>query len=130
MIPQMESVKQQLPWITRNIKRLSRKKQRKYNLARRTNTDDHWKACYNLKKEVQRLCHSSHNNYVSSLLDSHSKCTKKFWRYIKSMCKDQVSISTLQVSGESHSDSCSKANILSDHFSSVLLKMTNLLFLT
>ena len=35
------------------------------------------------------------------------------------MCKGQVSISTLQVSGESHSDSCSKANILNDHFSSV-----------
>ena len=64
MTSQTKSVKQQLPWITRNIKRLLRKKQRKYNLARRANTDDHWRAYYNLKKEVQRLCRASHNNYV------------------------------------------------------------------
>ena len=39
------------------------------------------------------------------------------------MCKDQVSINTLQVNGESYSaDSCSKANILNDHFSSIFTK--------
>ena len=130
MVPQTKSVKQKLPWITRNIKRMSSKKKRKYGLARRTNTEDHWRAYYNLKKEVQRLCRASHNNYVSSLLDSHNKCTKKFWRYIKSMRKDQVSINTLQVNGESYSDSCSKATFSMTIFPLFSLKMTNLLFLT
>ena len=122
MIPQKKSIKHQLPWITNSIKRLSRKKQRKYNLAHQTNTDDNWAAYRNLKKQVQRLCHTSHNNYVSSLLDSHNKCTKKVWRYIKSMRKNQVSINTLQVDGESYSDSCSKANTLNNYFCSVFTK--------
>ena len=122
MIPQKKAVTQHIPWITNDIKRLSRKKQRKYNLARRTNTDENWRAYYNLKKEVQKLCRSSHNNYVLSLLDSHNKCTKKFWKYINSMRKDQVSINTLQVDGKPYSDSSSKADILNNCFSSVFNK--------
>ena len=117
MIPQTKSVKQL--GLLEILRDCQEKKKRKYDLARRTNTDDHWRAYYNQKKEVQRLYHASHNNYVSSLLGTHNKCTKKFWRYIKSMRKDQVSINALQMNGESYSDSCSKANILNDHFSSV-----------
>ena len=46
MISQKKAVKQQTPWITNDIKKLSRKKQRKYNLARRINTDKNWRAYY------------------------------------------------------------------------------------
>ena len=38
------------------------------------------------------------------------------------MRKNQVSINTLQVDGESYSDSCSKANILNNYFSYVFTK--------
>jgi len=48
MILQMKLV-EELTW---NIKRLSRKKQRKYNLARRMNTEDQWRAYHNLNKEI------------------------------------------------------------------------------
>jgi len=41
---------------------------------------------------------------------------------IKTIRKDQVSIYTLQVNGEYYSDSCSKANILNNYFSSVFSK--------
>ena len=54
----------QPPWITHSIKRLSRKKQRKYNNARRTNSDNDWLEYRNLKKEIQKLCRTSHNNYL------------------------------------------------------------------
>ena len=71
MIPQRLSyANNQPPWITRDIKRLSRKKQRKYNNARRTNSDKDWSAYCKLKKEIQRLCRTSHNSYISSLLDT------------------------------------------------------------
>jgi len=38
------------------------------------------------------------------------------------MYKDQVSINTLNANSESYSDSCSKANILNNHFYSVFTK--------
>ena len=106
MIPQkMTCANDQPPWITRNSKRLLRKKQCKYNKACRTNSDEDWSAYCDFKKEIQRACRTSHNNYISSLLDKHNKCTKKFWRYIKNMRKEQISINTLHYNGETYTDS-------------------------
>ena len=50
------------------------------------------------------------------MLDSHNKCTKKFWKYIKGMRKEQISINTLYFNGEPYTDSESKANILNNQF--------------
>ena len=70
MIPHKPScTNAQPPWITRNIKRLSRKKQRKYNKARKSNSEADWAVYRDLKKEMQRICRSSHNNYISLFLD-------------------------------------------------------------
>jgi hypothetical protein len=44
-----------VPWITREIKTLIRKKQRIYNKAKRTNNEKHWQD-------------ESHHNYISQLL--------------------------------------------------------------
>ena len=119
MIPQKKvSTKVRPSWLTDNIRRLSRRKQRKYNTARLTNKIEDWAAYRHLKK-VQKLCRTSHNNYVLSLLDSHNKCTKKFWKYIKGLRKEQISINTLHLNGEIHTDSEIKANILNNQFVSV-----------
>ena len=71
---------------------------------------------------MQRLWHTSHNNYVSPLLDPHNKFTKKFWRYIKSMRKEQISINALLSNGETYTDSAVKANILYNQFVSIFTK--------
>ena len=90
MIPQRKSTKHQIPWITNNIKRLSRKKQRQYNLARRTNTDENWSAYRNLKKEVQRLCRSSHNKqdpkYIGKIhFTEFSSKMEHFWQKLQQL---------------------------------------------
>ena len=80
MIPKrLSSANDRPPWITRDIKRLSRMKQHKYNNAHRMNLDEDWSAYHHLKKEIKKLCRISHNNYISTLLGKHNKCTKKFW---------------------------------------------------
>ena len=50
------------PWITTHIKRLSRRKQRAYNYARKTNEAQQWSNYYNLKRECQRECRTAYNN--------------------------------------------------------------------
>ena len=124
MIPQKcVTTKVCLSWLTGKIKRLSRRKQRKYNKACLTNNPDNRAAYHKLKKDMQRLCRTSrNNNYVSSLLDPHYKCTKKFWRHIKSMRKEQISINALLFNGETYTDSAAKANILNNQFVSVFTK--------
>ena len=58
-------------------------------------------------------------SHLSSLLDKHNKCTKKFWRYIKSIRKEQTSITTLHYNGETYTDSQHKVNALNNQFVSV-----------
>ena len=42
------------PWINRTIKCLSRRKQRNFKRARRTNSPDHWLEYHKIKVECRR----------------------------------------------------------------------------
>jgi len=55
---------------------------------------------------------------------------KEFWKCIKSVHKDQVSINTLQVDEKPYSDSLSKTDILNNYFSYVFTKDNQSLLLT
>ena len=58
-------------------------KQRKYDNACRMNSNEDWSAYCHLKKEIQRLCRISYNNYISTLLDKHNKYTKSSGNILK-----------------------------------------------
>ena len=94
LVPHMQtSDKHRSPWIMKQIKRLLRQKQRRYNTAHSTNLSK--ENYYNIKKELQQVCRNSHNNYLSSFLNSENKPTKRFWAFIKNKHKDQVSIALM-----------------------------------
>jgi len=96
------------PWLTRQIKRLSRQKHQRYNTARSTNLPKDWSNYHDLKITLQRLCRESHNKHLSSLLDSHNNVTKRFWSFIKHRRKDKVGINTLHSSGQTYTDDKAK----------------------
>jgi len=50
------------PWITRNVKCLSRKKQRVYNRAHLTNIPCDWLQYNHIKKQCRQECRSAYNN--------------------------------------------------------------------
>ena len=71
-----------------------------------------------MKRQVQRECRDS---YVSKLInDNNSAGNKRFWSYFKSKHNDQSGIPTLVKDNKTYTDNVDKANILNDHFSSVL----------
>jgi len=120
MVPtKWSTTKQKQPWVTRQIKQLTRKKQRAYKRARLTNSASDWENYQNLKKLSQRECRSAFNNYVSSFIDENSNVTKKLWSFIKNKRQDHTGISTLEHQGTTYTDSMSKANVLAEYFSSV-----------
>ena len=49
------------PWINRNIKSLSRRKQRLYNRARQSGLPDDWSLYYQVKKQAQQQCRKVYN---------------------------------------------------------------------
>ena len=121
MVPtKTSSTQPKQPWITSNIKRLSRKKQRAYNRARSSDSPLDWSKYHDLKRQCQRDCRQAFNNYISSLVDPNSnKVTKRLWSYIKSKRHENTGIGPLTFQGTTYTDSKDKANVMADYFSSV-----------
>ena len=112
------------PWITTHIKRLSRKKQRLYNLARASNCPIKWKSYRNFKKEVQHKCREAYHRYITSLIDSTGSITKRLWTYIKKQRNDNCGVASLKHEGNIHNDSLTKAQLLNKYFTSVFTSST------
>ena len=110
------------PWITTEIKRISRRKQRAYNICRNkpTTSGEHRKY-RELQKQTKQLCKSAYDTYINNLISpDNSTNPKRLYTYIKHQRNDQSGIQQLQdKDGFIRSDSLTKANILNQHFQSV-----------
>ena len=111
-----------LPWITTEIKRISRRKQRAYNICRNkpTISREHRKH-RELQKQTKQLLKSAYDTYINNLISpDNSTNPKRLYTYIKHQRNDQSGIQQLQdKDGFIRSDSLTKANILNQHFPSV-----------
>ena len=116
----LTSSKYKHPWINNCIKKITRRKQRAYNLACRSNLGTDWSKYYDLKRECQCECRTAFNRYVSNLVDSNKNIiTKRLWSFIKNKRQDNVGVSTLKHEDRTYVDATEKANLLADYFSSV-----------
>ena len=114
------STKFNQPWVTRNIKSLSRRKQQSYNRAKALNTPEAWTKYKELKQLTQRQCCKAYYNFTTNLTDANkSGNIKKFWSFIKSKRKDQCKVLPLVYNGVTHTDNLTKANILNNQSTSV-----------
>ena len=73
---------------------------------------------------MQKECRKAHKSYLDkTLFDPFMSSKKKnFFRYIKSMCRDNYGIHTLQKNGVTYSSDVDKAEVLNKHFASVFTK--------
>jgi len=116
----LSSTKFNQPWITRNIKSLSRRKQQYYNWAKAIDTPQAWANYYELKLHTHYECHKAYNLFISNFTDANkSGNSKKFWSFIKSKRKDQCEVPLLVYNGVTHTDNLTKADILNKQFASV-----------
>ena len=65
------------PWINRTLKQLRRRKQQSYNKSRSTNLPEHWLHYKQLKKEMQKECCKSYNEYMSNIIHESYENGKK-----------------------------------------------------
>ena len=120
MIPtNWSTTKPKQPWITRQIKQLTRRKQRAFKHARLTNNPHDWSTYQDLKRLSQWECRSAFNRYVSSLIDENNNATKRLWSFIKNRKQDRTGINALDHCETTYTDPSSKANILAEYFSSL-----------
>ena len=111
------------PWFDRSIRRMVRKKQRLYNLAKQKNTAEACNNFKNFRRLTKQCINHARNNYISSILsDNMTENPKKFGKYVKSQRQDSVGIPTLTAQGRHCSSNFGKASILNEFFQSVFTK--------
>ena len=121
----MTSTRYSQPWINSEVKRLSQRKKRYYRRAKKSGKQRDWRNFNDIKKEAQRVCQETYNNYISGMLEEdNSSNPKKFWSFIKSKRADSSGVAPLRRDGTLFSDSNTKANILNDQFTSVFSRET------
>lgn len=52
------------PWINHTLKRLHKRKQRAYNKARNTGTEEDWENFRKIRKEIKKVARNSYRKYV------------------------------------------------------------------
>ena len=106
------------PWITRKIKRLSRRKKRALRRARHTQKPEDLTRYKELQKTTQRECRIVYNSYIRTTV-SEDRDPKKLYSFIKSRRCDSSGIAPLRRDGLLQNDSKTKATMLNQQFTSV-----------
>ncbi|CAG2232905.1 unnamed protein product [Mytilus edulis] len=86
------------PWITKEIKALSRRKKRCFNRVKSSNRSRDKKKYQHLKSATKTACKKAYNDYLTNIISPD--CTsnpKRFWSFINSKNKDSSGTSCKHV---------------------------------
>ena len=119
----MTSPRYSQPWSNAKCKRLSRRKKRAYDRAKRTNRQEDWHKFKVLTCKSRKACKSAYNNYVQKCVNpGETNNPKKLFSFIKSRKCENDGVAPLRDKGKIHINDKEKANILNAQFSSVFSK--------
>ncbi|MCP3930316.1 MAG: hypothetical protein GY705_14575 [Bacteroidetes bacterium] len=115
----LTSSKTHQPWITSETKRMIRKKNRWFSLAKKSNSPRVWNRYKKIRSDTQRICRRAHDDYVNEIFKGDT-ANKKMWSYVKSKRQEHVSIPDVKDESNSlTSDPSKKAEIIHKQFDSV-----------
>jgi hypothetical protein len=118
--------KQDIPWLTPEIKRLIRKRDRIYKKLKSTRVEERpniIKKHRSAKHLVQQKLRQSYWNYIENIIieDSklaESKPSKKLWSFIKNQKSENIGFLPLKVNGITKTSPTDQAEALSNQFHS------------
>ena len=111
----MSKTKQSHPWITSEIKRQMRKRDKLYCKAKKTKLRDIWTKYTHQRNKVTNMMTSSYDNYMANIIGSSLEPggnQKRFWSFIRSQRKEMSGIPALEAEGEIYSTDRGKAQAL------------------
>ena len=120
ILSKMTTTRHNVLWINRTLIRLTRKKQRLFNEAKKKKGSDAW-SC---KKQVTQQMRKARSDYVNNIIEScfQEADTKPFWKFIRSKRDENIGVAPLKSQGKLFADGRSKAEILHNQFKSALTK--------
>ena len=118
------SKRQNLPWLTGDLRRRSKRKHRMYNKCKVSKEQNAMANFKKYKKETAREQKRARwkfvNNIVNKALEENN--SRPFWSYVKAQRQDNFGIPPLKKDGKLHADSKTKARIMLDEFTSVFTR--------
>ena len=109
-----------LPWITREIIRMQRKRNKSHKKAKRTGRNRDWERFRELRRQASKAAAKSYTDYLNNHIGESLKTNpKQFWSFIKANKRECIGIPTLQTNGQIITNDRDKANTLNNQFSSV-----------
>lgn len=119
--------KTDLPWVTQQIIRQIRKRDKLYRKIKRSmsNKSKLTEQFKNIKATIQKQIRNAYWTYLESVIFSDTTSSghkKKFYNFVKHNKTEHNGIAPLNSEGQTHTDPVSKANILNKQFESVFSK--------
>ena len=109
-----------VPWFNRTLRRQTRAKQRLYNKTKKSGNPTPWNDFRAARKRLHKSLKSARENYTSDYQgESIEENPTHFWSYIKQLKNEDPGLAGFKVHGKIISDGNLKAELLSNHFSSV-----------
>ena len=117
----ISSKKQHQPWISRNLKRKSRKKHRLYRKAKKSGDPAKMTAFRTFKKAVERDAKKARITYINEHVigGPEDGNINPLYRYIKQLRMENLCLPPLKAGGSLITSACDKAATLYAEFSSV-----------
>ena len=116
--------KESFPWISQEIKRHQRKRDKLYISACKSRSPEKWHKFREQRQKVKNLIRESHLAHVTKNIgESLRENPKPFWSYVKSLRQDKQTIPILQSkTGLLVANDRAKADTLNEQFTSVFTK--------
>ncbi len=109
--------------MTRDARHLYRRKQRAYDIAKKSLKASDWEEFCRLRKALQTNLKRAYWDYVNRLLDpSQDKGSKGVWTYLKAKRRSSAGVAPLKTDGKLVTDAKDKATVLNQQFSSVFTR--------
>ena len=112
--------KSHLPWISRELIRMQRRRNKSHKKAKQTGLNKHWEQFRELRRQTTKALATSYKSYVNNQIgDSLKTNPKRFWSFIKANKRENIGIPTLRVNEKPITNDRDKTNALNNQFTSV-----------
>ena len=116
----MSKANQSKSWITNDIRRKARKKQRMYNKAVHSQKSKDWEEYKLYQKDLQKKVRHNYWNYQNKMCcEQEDKSNKSFWSFIRSKRQENTTISSLKDGSKVIFSAKGKATAFNNTFKSV-----------
>ena len=115
--------KRSLPWISADLKRKMRKRDKLFSKAHASRNSTDWKAFRAYRNYVTKTVRNAHHDYVNGVVGKNlTSNPKSFWSYVKLKRTENLGVPTLKTASKMCSTDLEKAEALNSQFQSVFTK--------